>query len=1128
MSRRIGIAIALLVAAAIAVWFFTSGDEEILPPQEEPVALEEPLTPEPPPESEESPAHLSYSVPSVPSQATAERAVSFAADVPLLPENAAADEEEPPPIRHTRLWGVVTDEGEQPVAEAVVSVLDSYYGLGTVLAATQTDFQGIFEFHDIHRLTPGRGDEIEIIVFAEAPGYAMGFGYSDLDAGESEVRIDVELSPGGLGIEGLVRWEDGEPVAFAEIFAASHHEECISRATCDARGQFHLQGLPREDFYALVRTPGGLWREAEGHMDPEEGPVELVLDPDIGVITGQVVGAVSRTPQPGAVVFLGSDVNGMRSSSQTADGEGRFRFEGLPMTGWIVHSGEGTGQGGENVHLSSEEPEQEVILSFPEIFTVVGTAVDLETDDPVPGLALALKTSPRGEETEARTDGSGRFEVPLLLAPSDPARTMVIFTLSDPPWVFERGTREIAEHIDLTAEEPPSVRLVLVRGRPLEVLVQDPEGVPLAGAELRLISEVEMPMDLGRTDASGCLVAVRSERMVECQVLGTHEDWQFLSSPLVMLRETSTVVQPSPTVDLEILVLDPDGDPAPGAHVQVTGSTGELGAVDPRGMDQHNRGSTDSETTDESGLALFEGRPRTQHILQAGLAGDPITGGPSVDGRIRILLAEAHDQIDLSRAATDPVRVTMWLQARDDATVTGQVLDPQGTPLPGAEVRWNSYQEIDGELDQYSRPTPRMNEPPDAVADAQGRFTLTGTSAQSHIGFSISCEGYLTATQPPVIRDGESLEIRLAPTITLQGRIAINSAGSAYYLFLPAQPEEGEGWVVGVIRYPREDATVASGVLRWGLPRLMQIPIEYTYPSPAWLLAITTDGRVATADFSLGLEPAQVIDLGTLNLAPAHDLEGRILSAMGEPMTDAIALWEIREARPPNGWEEHFAWTDVADSQGQFALRGLPPGPTRVLVHVDRALRQVFEVDLPTGGPIDLVLDPLEFATLTLRVLDQSGSPVVGAQTCVTLNRRGSRQSGPIHTDHTGEAIHTDLIPGPNLLYLTMVNRGISFFLNIGADLAAGDQTEVIDLSTWPVLRGRVTRGDEPAANAALSLYEHGQSNNPHRISLSADELGNFEVPLLPGTWDIQTDAGWPRAVVEIPGEEFIEIDLLD
>ncbi|MBN1475677.1 hypothetical protein JXA47_02890 [Candidatus Sumerlaeota bacterium] len=1126
MGRQIGIIIALLAAAAVAVWLFTGGERESPAPEEEPTALEESLIPEPTPESEESPTHLSYPVPS---QATAEEATVSQPSVASAPQSASETDEEPPPERHTRVWGMVTDEDDQPVAEAVVTAIDSYHGLGTALAATQTNFEGIYEFLDIHRLTPGQGNEIEIAVFAEAPGYSMGVGDDELERDETEVRIDVELPPGGPGIDGLVRWENGEPVAFAEIFGFVSQTETLSRAVADAQGQFHLRGLPMEEFGALVRPPGGLWHIVEEEIDPNEGPVELVLTPDIGVITGQVVGAISRTPHPGSVVFLGDQFNGMRSRSATADSEGRFRFEGLPLCRWFVHSGEGMGEGADVAHLTSEHPEQEVTVRFPESFTVVGTVVDQETDEPVPDLGLTVRSSPNGDETPTQTDGSGQFEVPLLLAPSDPTRAMVIFSLPDPPWVFERGTREIAEHLDLTAEELPIVRLEVIQGWPLEILAQDSDGNPLAGAELRLVSGVEIPMDLGRTDAEGRLAAVRSEQMVECQVLGSHPDWPLLSSPPVSQRETSTVVQPSPTVDLEILVLDPDGAPAPGAHVQVTGITGELVAIDPRGLDHHYRRSTDTGTTDESGNVVFEGRPRTQHFLYASLSADPEVGGPGVESGIRVLLAEAHDQVDLSHATTATAQVTLRLQPVEGVTVTGQVLDSQGSPLPNADVRWNVINEFGtGRGGVF---TPPMSEPPDAVADAQGRFTLTGTYAQSRMGFSVSRMGYLTWPQTPAIRDGEFYEIQMVPEITLQGRTTINDAGCAFYLFLPATVEEGEGWMARATKYPHETPIITDGVMRWTLPRID--PVEFSYPSPAWLLAITSDGRQATANLALGSGPAQVIDLGALNLAPAHSLEGRILSAAGDPMTDASALWESREVRPPDGWDDHFAWIGGTDGSGHFELRGLPPGPTRVLVYVGRAnvgraLRQVFEVDIPTGGPIDLVLDPLEWATLTMRVLDAEGAPITGAQTYVRVVHGGRQQSGPVHTDHRGEAVHPELVPGSNRLTLVMVHQGTAFNLSFERNLEAGEQAEVIDLSTWPVLRGRVTRGGETAANVALSLYEHGQPNNPDRVSLSTDEGGGFEVTLIPGSWDIYTDSGQPRATVEVPGDEFVEIDLLN
>ncbi|MCH7747496.1 MAG: carboxypeptidase regulatory-like domain-containing protein [Acidobacteria bacterium] len=83
----------------------------------------------------------------------------------------------------------------------------------------------------------------------------------ELRNGETRRQVDVPLRPGGA-IAGRVTTQDGQPLAFAEIEALRPRLERrlrvlvpVGRAESDARGEFHIGGLPPGHYYIAAIDP---------------------------------------------------------------------------------------------------------------------------------------------------------------------------------------------------------------------------------------------------------------------------------------------------------------------------------------------------------------------------------------------------------------------------------------------------------------------------------------------------------------------------------------------------------------------------------------------------------------------------------------------------------------------------------------------------------------------------------------------------------------------------------------------------------------------------------------------------------------------------------------------------------
>jgi RNA polymerase sigma-70 factor (ECF subfamily) len=621
---------------------------------------------------------------------------------------SSRDEEfgpEAPAPWHSRVHGRVMDEHGQPIAEALVTLVDQRQGLNHVLHLTQTDFDGHYEIRDPHRLRSGDSATLlGLMVAAEAPGQArVAHDFHVRQGTQEEVEINFELAPGGT-LAGRVVWESGEPVAYAEILVRGadsgvfHEGGTLQTGSTDWRGRFRIQGLTPfggNKVAVSVAPPGEPFRWA-GNPDVGWEEWEIVLREPIGVIEGQTIGVFSDAPVSGETVWLGSrdtDIGANPDDAWTAisDEGGCFRFDQIPFGEWTVVLPDRAQQ--QNVSLRDREPTATVVFHLPEPVEVGGVVVDLETGQPVPDLALSIGGA--GATRMARTDAEGRFHVADLPArrTEELGRYENMITvgvrLRGHDWLFTDGS-DYQPCYEPSAENLLSLRLGVRRAQTIRVTAVDPEGHHIPGVNVRLVSDSrESGVRLGRPSEAQFTTFSIPTHLNQFRLCGWHEDWPLLLSPPLGPEDRTATLEAFPlAAALEITVLDAQGEPVKGFHVVARPTPTFMGdQVLPL-----NRWALSSSSiigpveTDAEGLAVLIDLPRCPQTVYAHHIPDQWL----LLNAMRRAEYSHVGHIDLT-SVVDRASLTIRLE---HVTHRGQVVETNtGAPLEGATVSgWGSGQ----------------------------------------------------------------------------------------------------------------------------------------------------------------------------------------------------------------------------------------------------------------------------------------------------------------------------------------------------------------------------------------------------------------------------------------------------
>ncbi len=401
------------------------------------------------------------------------------------------------------------------------------------------------------------------------------------------------------------------------------------------------------------------------------------------------------------------------------------------------------------------------------------------------------------------------------------------------------------------------------------------------------------------------------------------------------------------------------------------------------------------------------------------------------------------------------------------ANLRGQILDTDGDPVAGAEVRLARSRVL-------SKPIQGLGP---AVADDYGRFefehALTG-----RVQLVVSAEGFLAKrmTLPERVESGDSVEdiwIELQRGQTLSGLVR----------HADGRPAEG---VAVKIELPAE---MRAGKTGFG-PRDMGGEGARTDANGAFEVRGLGDfefdviASFEDADGTAYQSYVEAVESGgqamELLLEPSQTLAGRVLSAAGRPVQEfeltlrrAIAQSAASNPFELSGRTETRPFRDGA---GTFEFDRLEPGAWEVRAEAPGfTASDWLAVELPSGGVADLVLE--ESAWTYGRVLDPMGAPVAGARVELVqdlgerLRRLRNGGIGFAVTDSAGE-FRFEVDAGRVGLRAFAMGYGLS------ADL---------DVETRP---------GERRGGLLLALTEPGQ--------LTGEAFGSDDVPLASGMASLQ------------------------
>lgn len=847
------------------------------------------------------------------------------------------------------------------------------------------------------------------------------------------------LSPAGPPVVWRGRVTDAgnaRPVAGARIWPAENPE---ITATTDPAGRFEL--VTRGAVSALHAAADGYFPTSRAAPSPGS-PVALALIPSAS-LPGRVVDAAGHAVA-GARVQAGRDGEDTepRDLQATSGFDGRFRLDGLvPRGSYEILA---TAPGLAPAHTIAPAPEAgdtapPVLLVLTAGRGAAGRVVDLR-GRALAGAHVVLRRSSLGRHFaglapgtalddglfEAETGGDGRFLLPSL----PPGRFDLTVTASGfSP--FRRQGLEVAEG----AGPADFGRLLLERGVAAHGRVTDTAGRPLAGVEVWLVPRgID---DWGAYYARG--PAARSDRegrfvlsdlpaagelgldLCHAGFLPTSETWpEPPAAPVTLTLETAG--------RLEGRVLGPDGAPVAGAQVE---ARPRRGVSPPENLRPCWRERLHG-TTAADGTFVLDGLPAG--TWRVGVRAPGLLGSESPPRRLATGEAVAGLEIRLSAGAV----------------ITGRVLDADGLPAARTVVA------SDGRADR-----------PQTETDGSGSYRLEGVETGPR---SVSARrGEEQAERTVAAVPGENrLDLVLAPLSSQEVRGAVlgpeggpvpgarvffgtgesspTAADGTFRLRVPDgtyRPwAEKEGYAPGLLAEPFvvDGAAVAGIEIRLargavitgrvlGLPpeELAGTTVSLEAPPFQYRVAVGADGGFRMADVLPGAWKV-IVQAGhrsaaawveipdgeteadvTIELAPTHEVAGRVLDPYGAPVTGA----RVRVFGPN---ARGIGTTTRAD--GTFLFR-LEDGRYRLWATRDGFYRAVLhdfvEVE---GGPVSgLDLSLLPGIALSGRI---AGLPP--EETAHTVYAEGpSTRLGEV--DERGDYRIPDLGPGEWRVFATLGPR---------------------------------------------------------------------------------------------------------
>jgi RNA polymerase sigma-70 factor (ECF subfamily) len=527
---------------------------------------------------------------------------------------------------------------------------------------------------------------------------------------------------------------------------------------------------------------------------------------------------------------------------------------------------------------------------------------------------------------------------------------------------------------------------------------------------------------------------------------------------------------------VDILVLDAEGNPAPGATIGIIkDETAFRNHPDKSGSDGHVLvDDVDPENPDEF-EAKLEGKGQSQRLR-------PVFAGMD---RTDLVLT-----LGGSRIAEDP-----------KTFIHGRVTDEQGIPIPDVTVMKGS---------------PSQPDLLKTTTDFNGNYRITyHMGSQDIITFWKEGFGFVRRTNPEPTVDGTEINITLPAEHTAYG-VVVNERDEPL-ANMSISPEPGDSTERGWNKFPVPGydriTTSEAGEFRIGGLPPGNLYITITHPdfSNVKRLSIPVD------------QPQRII------LRSAGVIAGRAITEDGTPVSTFRVSVEgsgLDMGRSTGG--EFFSAAD-----GRFILRNLQQEQVYdIVIEADGFaphLAQGISATPPDAAPVDYVLTR-GTETLIALVDIGTGEPVANAEVYHGL-RRGNYYINIANPGANSRAFHTlsrTVSDADGLLTIREGNIRDTLLISITgyapmivkpADRVRFEGRNVnaliIPLSGGTGFRGRLTLNDQPVANAEVEftcsecyrLFGGGSENR----KLRTNEDGSFERLGLPASKHTMVKVEWSR-----------------
>lgn len=688
---------------------------------------------------------------------------------------------------------------------------------------------------------------------------------------------------------------------------------------------------------------------------------------------------------------------------------------------------------------------------------VAGAQVTLRPAAPTDMMARIRESFSPASAFESATDAAGRFELTHLPAGTYDlvVRGRGFAPLSVPALAIPEGHG---------ATDLGSV--LLAPGVALSGVVADPQGRPLAGAEVWARTPSgesaffsSRMQDPGPPDAvTGADGSFRLEDRAAGESLdlsATLAGYGPGEAPRVAVPAEAPVrIVLSPASRVSGRIVGPDEKPVPGARVVLM----EMRETNRGGRSSRLPGRFEQAVADEEGAFAFEGvAPGTINLSAtaprrqtAELQGLEVRAGQEL-ASVEIVLAPA-------------------------AVIEGRVLAPSGRPVPGAEV----IVEQAGENGRSGFSLLR------ATADGDGVYVLDGVPPGPRT-LAASAEGYRRTVRDLDVKAGENaLDFDLDTGYEISGRVVDDSgapiAGAQVWLRASVPSPDSPRMLTG------PDGVFRFHGLSEGSFHLRAAKAGYADSGPRE--AVTLSGSSVTS-----LE---------LKLSPGGEIVGHI---------SGLPFDQLARVRVFAGWEGNAG---RVDPDGNYRIPNLRPGDWEVRAAVpDSGLHAEGRVTLEPGAP-EARLDLRFGGGFELRgLVTRNGSPLAGA--AVSLRRLADRPVPPLAatTDNGGGFLLRGLEAGSWELEVTHATGRTRHEEKL--DLT-GDREVRVDLRTAS-LAGRVldASGAGPVAGARISL-ESSDGQPAFFGDTSSDSRGSFRLSeVSEGAWTLHVSKdGYASAREEV------------